>query len=166
MAGFAPSPSAAKLADPATLLALKKRDREVRQHEQAHMAAGGQLILGGATYRYQQGPDGQRYAVGGEVSIDTSPGRTPQETLAKAQTIRAAALAPMNPSGADRAAAAKASAMEAQARQDLSQQVRDEAKISSEQKSGAAFSISQSLAAYQQGQQLTERTSSTFERSA
>ena len=51
---------------------LKTRDREVRAHEAAHLAAAGSLAIGGASYSYQRGPDGVQYAVGGEVSIDTS----------------------------------------------------------------------------------------------
>lgn len=99
---------------------LKRRDREVRAHEQAHLAAAGAYAMGGPRYTYQTGPDGKRYAVGGEVPIDVSevPGN-PEATLQKAQTIRRAALAPSNPSSADRAIAAKAAAMAAKARQDL-----------------------------------------------
>lgn len=101
---------------------LKKRDRAVRAHEQAHMAAGGTLVRGGPTYQYQTAPDGQRYAVGGEVSIGSAGGKTPEETIARAQAIKAAALAPSDPSGADRAVAAKAAGMEAQARRELQSQ--------------------------------------------
>ncbi|MBF0265244.1 MAG: hypothetical protein HQL46_08215, partial [Gammaproteobacteria bacterium] len=43
---------------------LKKRDEEVRAHEQAHMAAAGSLSNGSASFDYQNGPDGKRYAVG------------------------------------------------------------------------------------------------------
>lgn len=57
---------------------LKKIDSKVRQHEMAHMAAGGGLVTSGASYTYQKGPDGVNYAVGGEVGIDTSAGRTPE----------------------------------------------------------------------------------------
>jgi hypothetical protein len=106
----------------AALDKLKARDRQVRQHEQAHLAAAGGLATSGANYTYERGSDGQNYAVGGEVSIDTSPGRTPEETLSKAQTIRAAALAPADPSGQDRAVAAEASQMAAQASAELAQQ--------------------------------------------
>lgn len=101
---------------------LKSRDREVRAHEQAHVAAAGGLAQGGPSYTYQYGPDGQAYAVGGEVNIDTSPGRTPQETISKAKQIRAAALAPADPSDQDRAVAAAAAQLEAQAQQELTQQ--------------------------------------------
>jgi hypothetical protein len=95
---------------------LKKRDLEVKAHEQAHMAAGGPVVQGGATYQYQTGPDGKMYAVGGEVKIDVSPERTPEATIRKMQQIRRAALAPAQPSSTDRAVAAQASQIEAQAR--------------------------------------------------
>ena len=74
----------------------------------AHLAASGGLATSGAIYSFQRGPDGQSYAVGGEVHIDVSPGRTPQETVTRAQTVIAAALAPADPSGQDRAVAAQA----------------------------------------------------------
>lgn len=105
---------------------LKARDREVRQHEQAHLAASGGLATSGANYTYQRGPDGVNYAVGGEVSINVSPGRTPEETLRRAQTIRAAALAPSDPSGADRAVAASAAKLEQEALAELAAQQREQ----------------------------------------
>lgn len=96
---------------------LKGRDQEVRAHEQAHMAAGGQYIRGGATYSYQTGPDGNRYAVGGEVSIDTSPvSGDPAATIRKMETVKRAALAPANPSGQDRRVAASAESAASKAR--------------------------------------------------
>lgn len=98
---------------------LKARDRVVRAHEMAHMAAGAGIVTQGASFSYQTGPDGQRYAVGGEVGISTSPGRTPEETLAKANQIRAAALAPADPSAQDLRVAAEAMQMAAEARQEL-----------------------------------------------
>ncbi len=102
------------------LTELKNRDREVRAHEQAHQAVGGPYA-GGASYEFQQGPDGQRYAVGGEVSIDVSPEREPEATIAKMQQVKAAAMAPAEPSGQDRAVAAAATATEVQARGELSE---------------------------------------------
>ncbi len=106
-------------AEQAELAKLKERDAEVRTHEQAHIAAAGGLARGGAQYDYQTGPDGTQYAVGGHVQVDTSPGSTPEETIAKAQQIKRAALAPANPSGQDRAVAAKAMRMESEARREL-----------------------------------------------
>lgn len=98
---------------------LKARDREVRAHELAHLAAAGSLATSGASFTYQRGPDGASYAIGGEVQIDTSSGSNPEETIRKAQIIRAAAQAPAEPSGQDRSVAAKASQMEAKARAEL-----------------------------------------------
>ena len=98
---------------------LRARDAEVRAHEQAHLAAAGPYANGGPTFEYQTGPDGKQYAVGGEVSIDTSPvPGNPEATARKAQTIKRAALAPSDPSAQDRQVAAQAAQLEAQARQE------------------------------------------------
>lgn len=107
---------------------LKATDTKVRQHEQAHLAAAGGLATSGPTYTYQRGPNGVNYAVGGEVNIDTSPGATPQETIAKAQRIQAAALAPADPSGQDRNVAARAGQLERDARAQLQQAYATEAR--------------------------------------
>lgn len=95
--------------------ALRKIDQRVRRHEQMHVAVGGDLITGGPSFAYETGPDGKRYAVSGEVTIDTTPARTPEETVPKARHIRATALAPPDPSPQDRSVAATASRMEAEA---------------------------------------------------
>ncbi len=117
----APGGSAAlSAADERTVVELKQRDRVVRAHELAHMTAGAGLVTRGASYTYQTGPDGQRYAVGGEVGIDVSPGRTPAETLSRAERIRAAALAPADPSAQDRQVAASADRMAIEARLEIS----------------------------------------------
>ncbi|NQY13112.1 MAG: hypothetical protein HRT81_04525 [Henriciella sp.] len=94
---------------------LKARDREVRAHEQAHATVGGQYA-GAPSYTYQTGPDNQRYAVGGEVSIDTSPVEgDPEATVDKMEIVIAAALAPAEPSPQDRKVAALAQSQRAQA---------------------------------------------------
>ncbi|WP_406663269.1 putative metalloprotease CJM1_0395 family protein [Gallaecimonas sp. GXIMD1310] len=101
---------------------LKSRDQEVRAHEQAHRSAAGALAQG-TQYSYQRGPDGQRYAVGGEVSIDTGKvAGDPQATINKARTIIAAALAPAQPSAQDRMVAAQAQQMLLKAQAELSRQ--------------------------------------------
>ena len=101
---------------------LKKIDQEVKNHERAHMAAGSGLIIGGANFEYQRGPDGKMYAVGGEVKIDTSRENDPEATIRKMQKVRRAALAPAQPSATDRSVAAQASQIEAQARTELTRQ--------------------------------------------
>lgn len=110
---------------------LRQRDREVRAHEMAHVAAGGSLVIRGAQFEYAQGPDGQRYAVGGDVLIDTSPGRTPQETLTKAQRVVATALAPADPSPQDYKVAAEANLMAAQARIEIAREAQESRETSS-----------------------------------
>lgn len=98
---------------------LKARDREVRAHEAAHQAVGGQYA-GAISYVYERGPDGAQYAVGGEVSIDTAPVEgDPQATIEKMRTVRAAALAPAEPSPQDRAVAAQAMQLMLQAQSEL-----------------------------------------------
>jgi len=87
---------------------LKQTDRAVRQHEMAHQVVGG-AYTGGASYEYEIGPDGKRYAVAGEVPIDYGPvPGDPQATIEKMQTVIAAAMAPADPSPKDYQVAAQA----------------------------------------------------------
>ncbi|MCP4870525.1 MAG: hypothetical protein GY898_17620 [Proteobacteria bacterium] len=111
---------------------MAQRDREVRAHEAAHAAAGGALA-GAATFTYETGPDGKSYAVAGEVPISLGTGNTPQEKVANARKARAAALAPADPSGADRSIAAKATRIEAEARAEVLQESRDAEKAKTDQ---------------------------------
>ncbi len=91
---------------------LQARDREVRAHEQQHMAAAGELAVGGPQYDYQRGPDGKMYAIGGHVNIDTGSETDPGRARLKAEKIRSAALSVGgDASSADVAAAAQASFM-------------------------------------------------------
>lgn len=99
---------------------LKQNDREVRNHERQHVAAAGGYVKSGPVYNYTTGPDGKRYAIGGRVSLDMTPvPNNPKATIRKAQIIKKAALAPADPSGADRAVAAAAARMEMKAREQL-----------------------------------------------
>ena len=121
---------AQKLQDDSVLRQLRARDREVRAHEAAHAAVGGSLVRGGPSFTFQNGPDGRSYAIGGEVQLDVSPvANDPQATLNKASQIRAAALAPANPSSQDMRVAANANQLAARARVDLAVQRREEAKL-------------------------------------
>lgn len=101
---------------------LKQTDRDVRQHEMAHQITGG-AYTGGATYEYEIGPDGKKYAVAGEVPIDYGPiPGDPQATIEKMQTVIAAALAPADPSPKDVQVAAQARQYLLEARLEASQQ--------------------------------------------
>lgn len=134
---------------------LKARDTEVRVHEQAHASVGGQYA-GSPSYEYQRGPDGTNYAVGGEVQIDVSeiPG-DPQATIDKMQTVRAAALAPAEPSSADRAIAADATQKMAAAQAELSAPADDEAQAQEPQ---SALSINETSTAESQSDTNTEQS--------
>jgi len=123
------SAAAGRNAEQAAVISqLKARDGEVKAHEAAHIAAGGRYITGGASYSYQRGPDGASYAIGGEVGIDSSPvpGK-PEETIAKMTIVRAAALAPADPSGADLSVAGAAAQAMSQAMAEIAD---DRAKAS------------------------------------
>ena len=97
---------------------LQRVDISVRQHEAAHRAAGGPYA-GGASFTYTRGPDGKNYATAGEVPVDTSPERDPQATVRKMETVKAAALAPADPSPQDLRVAQQADATKAQAQQQM-----------------------------------------------
>ncbi len=150
---------------------LQARDREVRTHEQAHIAAGGPYVQGGANYTYRFGPDGKMYAVGGEVGIDVAPvPGDPQATIEKAQAIQRAATAPAEPSAQDAIVAAKARAMEMEARAELRQEktepISSSSATSGSERVGAdsppiskevASATSQDVAADKRGQTLHSR---------
>jgi hypothetical protein len=104
---------------------LAARDAEVRAHENAHVSAAGGLA-GSPSFSYQVGPDGKRYAIGGSVKIDMSKESTPEQTLAKAERVRAAAMAPSEPSPQDASIASKASQMASDARAQIAAEKRDD----------------------------------------
>ncbi len=127
---------------------LAARDREVRAHEAAHIAVGRQYVVSGPSYTYQQGPDGRSYAIGGEVQLDVAEEAEAQATLDKAETVRRAALAPVEPSAQDRQVAARASQLAAQARLSIAMERREEIqgdrRLAGSEQSGAAQAFSSS----------------------
>ena len=117
--------------DPKTMAAiaeLSSIDTKVRAHEAAHLAAGGGVVSGGATYSYTRGPDGKMYATGGEVPISVGGGKTPQETIQKARQIASAALAPADPSPQDYKVAATAAMMEMRAHLEMTKELQNALK--------------------------------------
>lgn len=83
---------------------LEAADGEVRAHEAAHIASGGGLT-GAPTFITVQGPDGKSYAIGGQVSIQTSGDASEGEL----EQVRKAATAVPDMSSADARAASVAS---------------------------------------------------------
>ena len=121
---------------------LQRRDKEVRSHELAHAAVGG-AFTGAPNYSFQTGPDGQRYAVGGEVSVDLSiVAGNPSATIAKMQKVHAAALAPANPSAQDTQVAANAIQIILQAQSEL--QIQDSPTVKSADDNGNSLAIDSS----------------------
>jgi hypothetical protein len=112
--------------DDSQLNELKQRDLEVRAHEKAHAAIGGQYAAA-PQYDFKAGPDGRQYATDGEVSIDISEGSTPEETIRKMQQVKAAALAPAEPSPQDLRVAAEASQKSVEARNEIAQEATEQA---------------------------------------
>jgi len=101
---------------------LQSRDREVRTHEQAHTSAGGNLT-GSPNLNFTTGPDGKRYAVSGDVSIDVSTvANDPAATIRKLEQVQRAALAPASPSSQDLKVASQAASSANQARSELNVQ--------------------------------------------
>lgn len=139
---------------------LKQRDSEVRRHEQAHKSTLGGYAAGGIQYDYTRGPNGVQYAVGGSVAVDLSEEDTPEKTVRKAQTIRRSALAPAEPSSADRQVAAQASQLESAARAELRQQeLEEEKRAKSEGSTDATFLTGLQL--YQQQAQSLNAVTAT-----
>ena len=78
------------------------------------------MLLADPSYSYTTGPDGRRYAIGGDVALDVSPvSGDPEATIQKAHVIEAAANAPADPSSQDRSVAAQAAMMEAAAQRQV-----------------------------------------------
>lgn len=117
-------------ADERVISELQNRDQEVRTHELAHASVGGSTT-GSPSYTFEVGPDGKKYAVGGEVSVDLSAvAGDPQATITKMQKVHAAALAPANPSSQDIKVAGTAARKILAAQTELATQKSDKAEES------------------------------------
>ena len=121
---------------------LEARDKEVRVHEMAHLAAAGSYAIGGMNLTFQRGPDGQQYAIGGSVQIDTSPVSGDHEaTIQKGRIVQQAALAPAEPSAQDRKVASAASQMISDAQSALTKEKQEE-RINEEEEKAADLDAS------------------------
>ncbi|MFA5904094.1 MAG: putative metalloprotease CJM1_0395 family protein [Desulfobacula sp.] len=141
---------------------LKKNDMQVRQHEMAHIAAGGRHITSGANFTYQRGPDGKKYAVSGEVGIDTSPvPGDPEATIKKMRQVKNAALAPADPSSQDLKVAANATSELSKALSELMiSQIKDKAADNEKKVFG---SFRKAADSYQKVSTIHEKESATFQ---
>lgn len=134
-----------------TVRELQRIETSVQAHEAAHMAAGGSLA-GGASYGYTQGPDGKMYITSGEVPISMPSSDDPNQNIAYARQVAAAAMAPADPSPQDYKVAAQAAQMEMRARMDLSAKNAEEMQARTQE---------QKAQNEQQNTQNTQNTQST-----
>ena len=101
------------------VMELKNTDAKVKAHEHAHKAAAAGLKTTGPNYEYETGPDGKKYAVAGDVNVSYAKSSDPEVNLQNAQKLKAAALAPTDPSSQDRKVAQKADQEIAEAKREI-----------------------------------------------
>lgn len=92
---------------------LQNADIGVRTHEGLHFRTAGGLATGLPTLEYMQGPDGQYYAVAGEVRVQTGGTIDSEKASRDAATYARAATAPGDASAQDMSAARGAYALAA-----------------------------------------------------
>lgn len=130
----------------------------MRAHEQAHATVGG-TYTSAPRYDYTVGPDGKRYAIGGEVQIDATPVRdNPEATIRKMDIVIRAALAPAEPSPQDLAVARSAQQTRTQAQRELNERSLEEVRGGgdNDQALGSGEtdpSFARAIEAYQQAQE-------------
>lgn len=135
---------------------LKAVDQKVKAHEQAHQASGGQFA-GGISYEFQKGPDGQKYAISGEVPIQMPKSDNPKDTIQAMEQVRRAALAPANPSSQDMQVASKASQAILRAQSELQNKENEQ-----EENQHQEDIMSKAIHAYQQSQNPYIKKSETI----
>ncbi|MBT4889517.1 MAG: hypothetical protein HON65_08195, partial [Rhodospirillales bacterium] len=106
---------------------LEARDKEVRDHERAHASAGAALASA-PSYEMMVGPDGHKYAVGGEVKINLVKAKSPEDTIEKMEKVIKAALAPIRPSAGDRRVAEEARQIQMEAKIEIAREKAEERK--------------------------------------
>jgi pyruvate/2-oxoglutarate dehydrogenase complex dihydrolipoamide acyltransferase (E2) component len=105
------------------IMELEQLERSVREHERAHLRTARNLAVSQPTFEYKEGPDGKKYAVHGEVKIDSAvAGGDAEEAIEKALKMQRTALAPSDPSSKDLQVAARARIIESKAHRKLARE--------------------------------------------
>ncbi len=107
---------------------MRKVDKSVKEHEEAHEEVAGEFAKG-TSYTRKTGPDGKAYRVAGKVMVDMSETDDPKKTIAKMEKVALAARAPEGRecatlcplSDADKQVEAKALTTKAKAERQLAQ---------------------------------------------
>ncbi|MCL2025715.1 MAG: hypothetical protein FWG92_02790 [Leptospirales bacterium] len=98
---------------------LKIRDKEVKAHEMSHGTDPNLIKIGSPQFDYTIGPDGKAYATGGKVILSTGRPSSSEDALAKAESLKRAAMSPGDPSPQDFQALNAATAMASEAQNNL-----------------------------------------------
>ncbi|MCP5047184.1 MAG: hypothetical protein GY940_08430 [bacterium] len=143
---------------------LQQLERSVREHERAHLRSARDLALSSPGYDYERGPDGQKYAVGGEVHIDGSiSAGDAEETIEKTRKVQNAALAPSDPSPKDRQAASQARIIESKAHRKLSREQSLEVTLKQEGQDPLQKNLPENLNPYKQNIELQRNLSNMLD---
>ena len=139
------------------LAELKQTDAQVKAHEHAHKSTAAGLTTSGPNYEYETGPDGKKYAVAGDVNVSYQKSSDPEVNLKNAQQLKAAALAPADPSSQDRKVAMQADREIAQARQEI---MEEQNQTEEEEETSAAGSMTPASETESDTQNNTAETTS------
>ncbi len=98
---------------------IRKNGRNIKRQELVYRAIVGNHVKGAASFEYDLGPDGIKYAVAGHTTIDTRPViNNPEASIRKAQAIKRTKL--------DRSVAVEVEKMEREARLEIKEEQRKE----------------------------------------
>jgi hypothetical protein len=100
---------------------LRVQETQIRSRELARTTVAA-AYAEPPRFEYTEGPDGRRYITGGNAEIDTSPGTSAEQNMAKARAMRAAAMASGDAARQDQAVEAAASRLESEAREELARE--------------------------------------------
>ncbi|MCP4269219.1 MAG: hypothetical protein GY777_27230 [Candidatus Brocadiaceae bacterium] len=98
---------------------IRKNSRNVKRRELVYRAVVGNHVRGAASFQYETGPDGMKYAIAGHTAIDTRPIiNNPEASIRKAQAIKRTKI--------DQSVAVEVEKMEREARLALKEKQRKE----------------------------------------
>ncbi|MGF1484330.1 MAG: putative metalloprotease CJM1_0395 family protein [Opitutales bacterium] len=96
---------------------LQERDHKVRAEQIAEAVRSG--LAAQVHFIYRTGPDGNRYAVDGQVEHDVAASFSPEKTIERARELRAAILSSPDPSPKDLQVVAEIDRLEKEALREL-----------------------------------------------
>jgi hypothetical protein len=101
---------------------LRRRQNRIKRRHRTQAQVASKYTEGGPQYIYKRGPDGEMYAVKGEVEYDTTREDSPEQTIEKMKAIKKAVRATPEPTLEDKRVANEASQKLEEAKRKLRQQ--------------------------------------------